>query len=80
MTIEKKIISTNEFKCRGFQGRGFGEQAFENRSPILPEKDAVNVILKIYEDGSTSPLCGFFSNGKCNIKFYSSECPYNKNK
>ena len=71
----KKMISTHEFKCRGFEEIKFGN---EKRRPILPEGDSVSVLLKTYEDGSTFPLCGFFNEktGKCGVDNNYSNCPY----
>ena len=57
------LLSSYEFKCLG---------ANKSRKPIFLQEQAEPVILKVYKDGKTEPLCRYVEMGcvapRCNPK------------
>jgi hypothetical protein len=64
MAIENKVIAVEKISCRGLTN--IGESAFDN-------ENSQPVIVKVYEDGTSTPLCPCFSEdtgrGRCNYQF-----------
>lgn len=74
--IENRVISVNQFKCRG--KKEDGTPAFEE------DKDSQTVILQTYENGKSVALCScnYMADGRCNYQFNKAGdskldlCPY----
>ncbi len=66
MAIENKVIAVEQIPCRGLTETG---------APAFKKEDAQQVIVKVYEDGTSIPLClclagdGVGIRGRCNSKF-----------
>jgi hypothetical protein len=65
MAIEDKVIAVEKISCRGLT---------DNGGPAFDNENSQQVIVKVYEDGTSIPLCPCFVGeegvrGKCNYKF-----------
>ena len=60
--LEKKLVNTHVVKCRGRD---------KEENPVLAEGEAEEVIVKVYADGHTIPLCRHYYNyyeyGQCRL-------------
>jgi len=51
------LVKAHLLKCQGVRSA-------DDRSPVLDKKEAVQVVVKVYKDGKSTPLCNFaYENG-----------------